>query len=383
MSICTKRYKLFFAFLLAGLVFAGNKSVQAQRLILYTPYTNISVPPGESIDYSVQVLNKGGAVGNARLSISDLPEGWNYNMKSGGWTIGQLSVLPGETQTLDLTVDVPLKVDKGTYTFNLVAAGSDVLPLTVNVSEQGTFKTQFTCEQTNMEGAADANFTFNTELKNSTAGEQTYSLRANAPRGWSVVFKPNYKQATSVSIAPNATTNISVEVDPPDQIKAGTYTIPVNASTSSTSAELELEVVVTGSYELELSTPTGRLSTDITAGDDENVELTVKNTGSSPLSGIELSASAPVNWEVVFDPATIPQLEPGKTASVIASIHADKKAIAGDYVATLTARTPEATSEASFRVAVETSMLWGWIGVLIILIAVGSVFRLFRKYGRR
>src|SRR3546814_10496353 len=92
-----------------------------------------------------------------------------------------------------------------------------------------------------MEGAADATFTFNTELRNRTAGEQLYALRSGAPRGWSVVFKPNYKQATSVNIAPNSTSTITVEVDPPDQIKAGTYKIPVKAVTSSTSADLALE----------------------------------------------------------------------------------------------------------------------------------------------
>ncbi|HEY9559675.1 MAG TPA: NEW3 domain-containing protein [Anseongella sp.] len=383
MLICTNRYKLlFFVLLLAGTI-STSGSVYAQSLALYTPYTDISVPPGESIKYSVQVINNSGSIRNAALSMTGLPEGWEFDLKSGGWSLEQIAVLPGEKQTVDLTVDVPLKVDKGEYTFRLSAGGYDVLPLTVEVSEQGTFKTEFSTEQPNMEGAADATFTFNTELRNRTAGEQLYALRSGAPRGWSVVFKPNYKQATSVNIAPNSTSTITVEVDPPDQIKAGTYKIPVKAVTSSTSADLALEVVITGSYDLQLTTPTGLLSAGITAGDDEKVELSVKNTGSSTLKGVELTASMPVNWQVTFEPKTIDQLEPGQTASVMATIEADKNAIAGDYVTTLRARAPEATSEASFRVAVKTSMLWGWVGLLIILIALGSVYRLFRKYGRR
>src|SRR3546814_6138346 len=89
----------------------------------------------------------------------------------------QIAVLPGEKQTVDLTVDVPLKVDKGEYTFRLSAGGYDVLPLTVEVSEQGTFKTEFSTEQPNMEGAADATFTFNTELRNRSE-EQTSELQS-------------------------------------------------------------------------------------------------------------------------------------------------------------------------------------------------------------
>lgn len=381
MFMCTKPYKLLL--LLTGIVFAGGDSVSAQSVTLYTPYTKIAVPPGESIDYSIDIINNGSRVRDAEISISGLPEGWEYDLKSGGWSVGQLSVLPDGKQSLSLTVDVPLKVDKGSYSFNVVAGGLDVLPLTVTVSEQGTFKTEFTAEQPNMEGAADATFTFNTELKNRTAEKQLYALRANAPRGWSVAFKPDYKQATSVSIEPNATSKISVEIDPPDQMKAGTYKIPVQAATSATSASLELEVVVTGSYDMELTTPGGLLSTDITAGDRERVKLLVKNTGSSDLKDIDLSFSAPANWDVTFEPEKVPSLAPGKSAEVFATIEAADKAIAGDYVTNLEAQTPEVSSEAAFRISVKTSMLWGWIGVLIILLALGSVYRLFRKYGRR
>ena len=37
-----------------------NGVTVAQSVALYTPYTKISVPPGESIGYSVDVINNGG-----------------------------------------------------------------------------------------------------------------------------------------------------------------------------------------------------------------------------------------------------------------------------------------------------------------------------------
>ena len=55
----------------------------------------------------------------------------------------------------------------------------------------------------------------------------------------------------------------------------------------------------------------------------------------------------------------------------------------GDYVATMEARTPEVNATAQFRIAVKTPMLWGWVGILVIVVAVGGVYYLFRKYGRR
>jgi uncharacterized membrane protein len=206
---------------------------------------------------------------------------------------------------------------------------------------------------------------------------------ANVPPGWNIDFKSLGKQVTSVQVEPNHTENIVAEINPPDAIEAGSYKIPVRAVTSTTSADQELEVVITGSYGLELSTPTGLLSTDVTAGDSRRVELMVKNTGSSKLQNIKFEFTAPINWDVTFDPKSIEALEPGKASSVFATIKAGKKSIAGDYVATLESKTPEVTSKAVFRVSVETSLLWGWVGVLIIGAALGSVYYLFRQYGRR
>lgn len=361
----------------------GNMAKASDGVTLYTPYTKVSVPPGESLDYSIDVKNGGSGPANVSLYIYGLPRGWNYTLKSGGWNIKQVSVLPGEQKTVMLNVVVPQKVNKGNYTFKVVGQGYSELPITVNVSEQGTFKTEFTSDQANMEGHSKSTFTFRTKLKNQTGEKQLYSLRANAPRGWNVVFKPDYNQSTSVEIEPNVTKEVSIEITPPEYIGAGTYKIPVSAVTNLTSADMELEVVVTGSYSMELTTPTGLLSADITAGDEKRIELMIKNTGSAELKDVKLSSSKPVNWEVVFDPQTIDKIEAGKSAQVLATIKADKKAIAGDYVTNLTSSTPEVSSQASFRISVKTPMLWGWIGVLIIFAALGSVYYLFRKYGRR
>ena len=352
-------------------------------VMLYTPYTKIAVPPGESINYSVDVINNCDEVRNASISVSGMPRGWKYEMKAGGWTVDQISVLPGEKKNFTFKVDVPFKVNKGTYHFTLSAPGVAELPLTVTVSEQGTYQTEFMTKQPNMQGNSKSTFTFNATLKNQTADQQLYALMANAPRGWSVVFKPNYKQATSAQVEANSSQNVSIEIVPPANVEAGNYKIPVRAATGTTSADLELEVVVTGSYEMELSTPRGLLSTEITAGDVKRIELVVRNTGSSLLKDIQLSANKPVDWEVSFEPSKIDMLKAGETANVVAIMKASKKALPGDYVATMTAKTPEVNTDAQFRIAVKTPMIWGWVGVLIIIVAIGAVCYLFRKYGRR
>jgi len=251
------------------------------------------------------------------------------------------------------------------------------------VAEKGSYETEMTTNQPNMQGSSTSTFNFTATLKNLTAEQQLYSLVADVSQGWNVVFKVEGKQVTSVELPSNTTKDIFLEITAPSQVGAGTYQIPVSARTGSTSANVLFEVVITGSYSMELSTPNGLLSNSITAGDGKRIELVVKNTGSSILTGIDLNASTPSNWNVVFEPKKIDKLLPGKQEQVFATVKADKKAIPGDYVLNMDAQTPETTSKAAFRMSVETPMLWGWIGVLIIGAALGSVYYLFRKYGRR
>ena len=382
MTMRTKLTKLFLISLLGLLAFGRCYAENPKGVTLYTPYTQISVPPGESIDYSVDVINGTETVEDLGISVSGIPRDWNYELKSGGWKIGQISVLPGERKTLSLKVEVPVQVNKGSYHFR-VTAGEHSLPLTITVSAQGTYKTELTTDQANMEGQASATFNYNASLRNRTAEAQLYALTASQPRGWNVSFRANGKQVTSVEVAPNATTNVSIEVKPPSSVETGKFRIPVRAFTSSTSADLNLEAVITGSYSMELTTPIGLLSTSTTAGDTKKIELEIRNTGSSELKGIEFSSAKPTGWDVTFEPAKVESLIAGSSTMVTASVKASRKAIPGDYVVKMTARTPEASSTADFRIMVKTSMLWGWLGILVIVAVFGGVYYLFRRYGRR
>jgi uncharacterized membrane protein len=361
----------------------SNTVIASSGVTLYTPYTRISVPPGEPIDYSVDVINNGDELQNVDLSVIGIPGTWNYTLKSGGFVISQLSILPHEKKSISLRVEVPYQVNKGNYRFKISAGEAGSLPLVINISEKGTYETEFTTDQPNMEGNSNSTFTFRAKLNNHTTEQQLYALMADVSRGWNVSFKVAGKQVTSVEMDANTSKDISIDITAPAQIEAGKYRIPIAASTNNTSANLSLEVVISGSYSMELTTPAGLLSASVTAGDEKKLELVVRNTGSSPLTGVQLNSSNPTNWSVQFDPKKIDVILPGKEASVYATIKADRKAIPGDYLVNMEAKTPEVTAKAAFRMAVKTSMVWGWVGVLIIAAALGGVFYLFRKYGRR
>lgn len=370
-------------FMVAGLMFWCLHAVSAVSIQLYSAFTKISVPPGESLNYSVEVINKDSLIKTCDLYLTNFPRNWEYKFVANNWTISQIAVLPGQTKTITLQVNVPYAVNKGNYTFNVEAGGLAVLPLTVNVTQKGTMESEFTVDQASMQGTASSNFTYRAHLKNQTGEKQLFALSTNVAPGWEVVFKPNYQQATSVEIDPNQSKDISIEIKPPHAVTAGKYSIPVEATTGTTHAHLELEVEITGRFSLELTTPTGLLSSSITAGNEKQVDLLVKNTGSSFLENIHVTVSKPQGWEVKFKPDTISFLKAGENAVVVATMKAYEKAIPGDYVVNLTAQTPEAISKMAMRLSVKTSLLWGWMGILIIAATIGVIVFLFRKYGRR
>lgn len=366
-----------------GAVLLGTQALAAGEMELYTPYTDLSAPPGDSLSYSVEVINRGTVTQRVPLAVEAGGNTWDYELTAGGRNIRQIAVKPGEQQTVNLSIQVPLEVDKGEYSFNLAAGDLASLPLTVNVSEQGSFSTEFTAEQANMEGHADSTFTFSTTIRNRTADEQTYSLSTAAPSGWNVRFTSGGSSVTSVAVEPNASQSVNVEITAPQNVEAGTYTIPISAANNATSGDTSLEVVVTGTYNIKLSTADERLNAEVTAGSQRKLDLVVTNSGTAPLEDVNLRAQAPSNWEVSFEPATITSIAPGATAAVQATIKADNKSLAGDYVVGLTAQTAQKTSDAAIRVAVKSSVLWGWIGVLILIAVAAGIYTLFRKYGRR
>jgi len=350
---------------------------------LYTPYTKISVSPGQSVDYSIDLINNGDQLFDEEIRVSGLPHNWTHSLKSGAYTISKLAVLSKDKKSISLKVEVPYQVNKGNYSFKVLAGESVVLPLILTVTEKGSSESAFTTDQSNMQGNATATFSYRATLANRTPEKQLYAMMAEIPRGWEITFKADYKAVTSVEMEPNTTKEINIDIKPSAQVTAGTYRIPVRAVTSSTSASIDLEAVVTGSYALELTTPTGLVSTNVNAGSSKKIQLLLRNTGSSALAGIEMKSAAPSQWQVIFDPVKVEKLEPGSDATVYATIQADKKAIPGDYVVNLEAKNPETVSKIAFRVMVKTPMIWGWIGVLVILTALGGVFFLFRKFGRR
>ncbi|MBZ4189097.1 NEW3 domain-containing protein [Niabella beijingensis] len=241
----------------------------------------------------------------------------------------------------------------------------------------------FTARLMNLEAAVTETFRYNATLHNSSGQARVYELTAEAPIGWNVAFKVEGSQVASFRLDSNKTQDISVEVLPSPAARPGKYTIPLKAVTGTDTSVLTIEAVVKGAYAVELTTPTGRLSDEVTEGSSTSLHLVVRNSGTIALDNLELSAQSPSQWEASFEPSKINRLEPGKDKDVTVTLKVPDKTIAGDYVTNFNVKNASANASASFRMTVKTSFLSGWIGLLVILLAIGMIYYLIRKYGRR
>jgi uncharacterized membrane protein len=241
----------------------------------------------------------------------------------------------------------------------------------------------FTAKLMNIEAASNETFRYTTTLHNNSGSARIYELKADLPDGWMIAYKVDGSQVTSINMDAGKTQDISIEINATAGAAPKKYSIPVKAISSAETLPLNLEAVVKGSYSMTLTTPTGRLSDEVTSGSQKELQLVIKNTGSLPLNDLQVSSQLPTGWESSFEPASIKQLEPGKTIDVKATIKVPDKTIAGDYAANFTATNSNTNAQVAFRLMVKTSLLSGWIGVVVILLAIGIVYYLIRKYGRR
>lgn len=383
------KYVLAVSFCLFPL-FAMSKSA-GHGIILYTPYTSRSVTPGKSLSYNIEVINKTNEVQDVRFSLEGVARNWNPSFAAEANTIQEISVKPknlgSDSESFDFDLTVPFKIKKGRYHFKLIAKTESgleyILPLNVVVTKKGVFQTQLKVSQANMQGYANSHFSFDMNVINRTGQKQNYALIADAPPGWDARFMVSGDYVTSITLSATKSKMVIIKVTPPPNVKASTYKIPIHATSGNTSSKVTLETVIEGKYGLDLTTPTGRLSANVTAGGKKDIKLLLKNTGTLPLRNIKLTASTPDEWNVKFDSKEIDQLNPGESTTVIATVDASNKAIAGDYQLEIDANATNVSSKAVFRMSVSETYTWGFIGVLIILVVIGGIGYLFKKYGRR
>lgn len=357
-------------------------------LALYTPYPSQSVRLGETVNLPITLKGYNLPPQTVQVRVAELAQGWKASLLGGGRVVSSVYVLPDGEQSLSLRLEPPPNVRPGTYRFRLLAEGSGVraeLPLTLTLGQVLPKRLSLETELPVLKGTPTAGFRYRVTLKNESDQDLLANLEADAPENFRVSFSTAFggQEVNSLPLKAGESKDLEVQVTPPRQVEAKVYAVTLRALAGETKAELVVNLDITGQVELSLTTPEGRLSGRAYAGRENPIKLVVKNTGSAPAENLELSASEPSGWEVKFEPDKLEKLAPGAESEVTAKIKPSPRAVAGDYMLTLRASAGSAQASADYRVTVQTSTLWGLIGVALIAVAVGAVGFAVSRFGRR
>ena len=383
----------FLTFIVGLLALAAPASaVDANRdikgLYLLTDYPALTVQPGTTSTVNLKLRNYALAPERLSLSVSDVPQGWTATLLGGGQPVAAAMPATDDSVSLDLRVEVPKDAQIGTHTLTVNADGATShasLPVAVSLAKDLPAKLTLQSQLPELRGSSRSSFEYTLTIKNDSGKKLLASLAAEAPPNFDTSFTEAYgtQQLTAIPVDAGKTKDVKLKVTPPDTVDAGHYTVTARVAAEDARAETQVTLDISGQPKLTLAGRDGLLSARATAGTEASIPVLVTNTGTAPAENIQLSGSAPSGWKVSFEPKTIDRIAPNEHKEVQALLSPPSKAIAGDYVTSLTATSHGENGHADFRVTVTTSTLWGVAGIGIIgaalLIMVGAVAR----FGRR
>ena len=378
-----------------GFAKVKDETRPARAIFMAAEYPGVEVPLEENVSMDIIFHNKGKSDENMSVQVAEKPAGWKAKIKSYRYTVTGIHVPGGEDKSLTFEAEPGKNVKPGEYVFRVEAQTEDgkfkmdqnirvIVSDAAEASEEDR-GVKLTTSYPVIRGPSDATFEFSVEVDSKLDKDAVFDLFANGPKGWDINFKPAYesKYITSLRLKSNQNQSIAVEVKPALMADAGEYPINIRVSSGDAKGEAQLAVVLTGTYDLEVGTPTGLLSLDARQGKPANMSFYVKNTGSAANQGIKFLSFKPENWQVEFTPESIDVIEPGDLKQIELVITPYEEALVGDYSINVNVEGEKTSKIIEFRTTVKASAAWGWIGIGIIVAVITGLFGIFRWLGRR
>ncbi|MEZ5667316.1 MAG: NEW3 domain-containing protein [Alphaproteobacteria bacterium] len=357
-------------------------------LWLTTPYPMLGGQAGGDISIDLTLANQGLEPQRVEFDVTGLPEGWHWEIDGDGRPVGAAIATAGRPVALSLKLTPAADAAYQAYDFAVVgrADGQTLrLPISLNLTETEPARLTLTPTLPALRGTVRSTFDFQIKVTNEGQEDTVINLVSQAEPGFEVTFKERYgsQELTSLPLGAGQSKDMTVSVKPAQDTPAGQYPVMIGAAGDDATAQIPLMLDITGHPTLSLSGPDGRLSGDATAGEDRTFTFALTNTGTAPAETVKMAASPPQGWKVSFAPEGIPAVQPGETVDVAVTMTPSNQAIAGDYVVAVRSNGDGTSDNASFRVTVRTSTIWGIVGLGVIGAAVVVLVIAVARYGRR
>ncbi len=391
----THRFGFTASLVLAAVLslFAAPLFAAYEGISVSTSYPSLNVSEqqsGDIIVYDLSVKNYNMAPGRVDLSVSGLPDGWQYQFVGGGGLVSAVFAEPDNPVSVKLWIIPNDHVAAGSYDFTVNAASREggaaySLPLTVTMGQKLPERLAIESGNEGVEGTPGSDLSFQFTIRNNSAAESLIDLASQTPSGFSVKFTEQYgsKTINNVTISAGGSSTIKATVTPPQGVSEGTYPVTVIAKAGGVSASANQSLTIKGQPQLSLTGENGILSFTANAGKAKEVKLEVTNNGTADAKDVRLSASTPSGWSATFTPEKIDTVAAGKTEEVTMEVKPSSQAITGDYQMTVKANGSTNSISQVFRTTIKTGSMLGVVSLLVIAIAVLILVFTMKKFGRR
>jgi len=249
---------------------------------------------------------------------------------------------------------------------------------------------EVTCKYPVLSGVSGHTFEFMVGATYRGTKDRVFDITLDEPPQWNASVTGKYEQEQIESFTAKIFEPVPPEFKvrfgpvPGYQPEPGEYKLTFTVVSEEVTATIDLKVIVTARYQLEVMSGSGRLSTEATVGEENHISIILINRGSAPIEDIVFNSSKPEGWAITYTPDHIEALGAGLAQELDVTIEPPEKTIAGDYALTLRVEgKPDLSGSLEYRVTVLTPSIWGWVGIIIVVVVVAGLAVLFRRLGRR
>ncbi len=234
-------------------------------------------------------------------------------------------------------------------------------------------------------------FEFQVELTYVGNKDRTFDLIVDASPQWTVRIMERYGGTGNIAVLhlkrlETTPTGLKLQFTPAAGYapEPGEYLLNLTVASQDMEASIELKAIVTARYAYGMLPATGRLNTEVKAGEENHLSIIIVNLGSAAVEDMTFSSSKPEGWDITYIPKEIDSLGVKLTQEVDVVITPPRDTIAGDYAITLRSIAEQGLSDTiALRVTVLTPTIWGWVGIIIVVVVVAGLAVLFWRLGRR
>lgn len=122
----------------------------------------------------------------------------------------------------------------------------------------------------------------------------------NVPQGWTVTYRGGGNVIDQAYVAPGQDATVDMAINPPSDVKAGTYTITTLAQGVNQTAQLDVSLTVKEKLPPKLSMTTDLPTIKGSPTTTFSYNVTIKNEGDEDLN-VNLNANAPSDFQVTFN----------------------------------------------------------------------------------